>query len=84
MALGNCVIVNNTKENLETIGDAGLCYPGNLGAAGLRPVLAHVIAHPQIVEEYRQRAAQRAHTHYSWDAITDLYEEMFHRLVTRR
>ena len=32
MAFGNCVIVNDTPENLETIGEAGLRYRGASGA----------------------------------------------------
>ena len=39
MAAGCCVVVNDTPENLETVGDAGFSYEGALGAANLRSVL---------------------------------------------
>ena len=33
MAFGNCVVTHNTPENLETLGEAGLWYNGQAGAA---------------------------------------------------
>lgn len=83
MAFGNCVIVNDTAENLETIGDAGFSYQGRLGAASLRPLLARLLADPDLVQQYRQRARQRAQTVFTWDAVTDAYEELFYQLVGR-
>jgi glycosyltransferase involved in cell wall biosynthesis len=80
MAFGNCVVVHNTSENLETIGDAGLSYDGKLGAVSLRRVLQRLLSEPDLVEEYRQRAYQRAQTHYTWDAVTNAYEQLFYEL----
>jgi|ADGO01.1.fsa_nt_gi Glycosyltransferase len=83
MAHGACVIANDTPENLETIGDAGFSYSGRQGAASLRPLLAQLLAHPPTVEEYRRRALQRANSVYTWEAVTDAYEELFFRLLGR-
>ncbi|HMQ30872.1 MAG TPA: DUF1972 domain-containing protein [Chloroflexaceae bacterium] len=83
MAFGSCVIVNDTAENLETIGDAGFSYRGRQGAASLRPLLARLLADPALVREYRQRAEQRAQTVFTWDAVTDAYEALFYELVGR-
>lgn len=80
MAFGNCVVVHGTPENLETIGDAGFSYDGKTGAESLREVLRHLLANPDLIEEYRERARRRAQAHYSWEAITDAYERLFHRL----
>jgi glycosyltransferase involved in cell wall biosynthesis len=82
MNFGNCVVVHNTPENLETIGDAGLWYHGQAGAESLRPVLDMLITAPPLVEAYRQRAAERATTVFSWEAVTDGYEALF-RDITR-
>ncbi len=83
MAFGNCVIVHDTAENLETIGDAGLSYRGAAGARALRDVLARLLADPALVAEFRTRAAARAAAVYSWDAITDQYEALFEALLAR-
>ncbi len=84
MAFGNCVIVNDTPENLETIGDAGFSYSGRQGAASLRTVLSRLLADPTLVAEYRQRAQEHVRAHYSWDAVTDQYEALFERTLGRR
>ena len=81
MAFGNCVIVNDMAANLETVGDAAIPYRGTQGADALAPVLGEVIAHPEVIEEYRRRAAERAATVYSWDAVTTQYEALFAHLA---
>ena len=80
MAFGNCVVAHNTLENLETIGDAGFAYDGKVGAGSLRLVLQRLLSEPELVAEYRQRACQRAQTHYTWEAVTDAYERLFYQL----
>jgi glycosyltransferase involved in cell wall biosynthesis len=76
MAFGNCVVVNDTAENMETIGDAGLCYRGDAGASALADQLAHLLSRPDLIAEYRQRARTHAGTHYSWERVTDQYEQL--------
>lgn len=83
MAFGNCVVVNGTPENLETIADAGLAYDGDVGAESLRQVLARLLANPGTVADYRDRAQQRAETHYNWDSVTDAYEALFAEALRR-
>ncbi len=39
MAFGNCVVVHNTPENIETIGEAGFSYDGGVGSGSLKEVL---------------------------------------------
>jgi glycosyltransferase involved in cell wall biosynthesis len=81
MAFGNCAVVHDTAENLETIGDAGLSYDGQIGADSLREVLTDLLRQPDRVEELRRRAEVRARTVYNWDAITDQYEALFRKLL---
>ena len=80
MAFGNCVVVHNTAENLETIGDAGFFYDGGAGGDSLRRVLQRLLSEPEAVAEYRQRAQQRAQSCYSWETVTDSYERLFYQL----
>ncbi len=81
MAFGNCVVTHDTPENLETLGEAGLWYNGRAGAASLAPVLQTLISAPPLVEAYRQLAAARAATVYSWESVTDAYEALFRQVL---
>ncbi len=81
MAFGNAVIVNDTLENLETIGDAGLAYDGSRGAEQLAETLQDLIDHPERVATYRLRAQERVRRHFTWDAVTDEYEALFQRAL---
>jgi glycosyltransferase involved in cell wall biosynthesis len=81
MAAGSCVVVNDTPENLETIGDAGFSYPGEVGAVGLQTTLERLLKDPALVAEQGARGLERVRACYSWDRVTDAYERLFHELV---
>jgi len=83
MAFGNCVVVNDTPENLETIGDAGFSYEGNNGAESLTAVLDMLLSTLDMVEQYSGRARNYAAARYSWERVTDEYERMFYRQLGR-
>ncbi len=84
MAAGACVVVNDHRPNVETVGDAGVSYPGGQGAEGLRRALEALLADPEEMDRYRHAAAVRAGTVYSWEAVTDAYERLAVELVTGR
>jgi glycosyltransferase involved in cell wall biosynthesis len=81
MAFGNCVVVHDTAENLETIGDAGFSYAGSIGAESLRKMLQTLLSEPSLLKEYRQRAELRARSCYTWEAVTDTYERLFYQVT---
>ncbi len=81
MAAGSCVVVNDTPENLETIGDAGFSYHGEMGAVSLRTVLERLLKDPALVAEQGRRGLERVRVHYSWDAVADAYERLFRELL---
>jgi glycosyltransferase involved in cell wall biosynthesis len=83
MAFGNCVIVNNTPENLETMGDAGFSYEGKSGSVSLRTILERLLGNKELVEQARQKAKHRAQSIYSWESVVDEYEKMFYELLKR-
>ena len=83
MAAGACIVVNDHAPNLETLGGAGVSYPGKDGAAGLRLVLERLLADTEAMESHRAAAARRART-YSWEAVTDAYEKLAIGLAARR
>ena len=81
LAAGNCVIVNDHAPNVETVGDAGLTFSGRDGVPSLAAQLERVLDDPGLVEAYRSRARERARR-YSWDAVTDQYEQLLLRAVS--
>lgn len=83
MGFGNCVVVNDTPENLETISEAGLSYDGDLGADSLRNVLQKLLNTKNLVDEYKNRAREFAKSRYSWDMVTDRYERLFFDLTEK-
>jgi glycosyltransferase involved in cell wall biosynthesis len=83
MAFGNCVVVHDTPENMETIGDAGLAYEGHIGSDSLQRVLKELLADPETVAVYRQRAHARAASYYSWESVTNAYERLFFQVCRK-
>jgi glycosyltransferase involved in cell wall biosynthesis len=75
MAAGNCVLVNDHKPNAETVGDAGIYFSGRKGVDDLSAQLEKLLADPELVAEYRSLALDRARQ-YSWEAVTDQYEQL--------
>lgn len=81
MAFGNCVIVNNTPENMETISNAGLAYDGKIGSTGLQHQLEYLVSNPELVNEYKDRAIKRARDYFSWEVVTEAYERFFKEVM---
>lgn len=81
MAFGNCVVANDTPQNLEVIEEVGFSYQGNQGAESLRERLEMLLSDPSLVEEYRGKARRRVEAHYSWEKVTEDYEDLFRRLL---
>jgi glycosyltransferase involved in cell wall biosynthesis len=75
LAAGNCVLVNDHRPNAETVGDAGIYFSGKLGVDDLTAQLEGLLNDPDLVEQYRTRALERARE-YSWEAVTDQYERL--------
>jgi glycosyltransferase involved in cell wall biosynthesis len=82
MAAGACVLVNDHRPNLETVGVAGESYPANEGAEGLRRALEALLADPERMDRCRREAVERARSVYSWEAVTDAYERLAVELAT--
>jgi glycosyltransferase involved in cell wall biosynthesis len=83
MAAGNCVLVNDHRPNVETVGEAGVFFSGREGVCDLAAQLERLLDHPQQVEQYRRRALERARL-YSWEAVTDHYERMLTEICAAR
>jgi glycosyltransferase involved in cell wall biosynthesis len=79
LGYGNCILALNTPFNREVVGEYGILFEND--PADLAARLRHLEQHPEEVIRYRQRAPQRIIHAYSWDHITDQYEDYFARLV---
>ncbi len=83
MGFGNCVVTNDTPENLETVGPVGFSYSGREGAPALARVLAQLLAQPTVVRERRSTSLAYVGANYSWEKITDRYLALFRRVMGR-
>ncbi|MHB1391450.1 MAG: glycosyltransferase [Thermoleophilia bacterium] len=79
MGAGACVVVNDHPPNLESIGDAGVSFPGSQGATGLKEKLQLLLDAPELVDELGNKARERIRTEYSWERVADIYEELCFR-----
>ena len=81
MGFGNCVLVNDTRSNLEVVGDAGFSYRGREVSQDLQKQLQKLLDHPSLVEHYRMRASKRAMTNYRWEEVVSQHEKLYRRLL---
>ncbi|MDD5281878.1 MAG: glycosyltransferase [Candidatus Omnitrophica bacterium] len=77
MALGNCILVNEIQQNLETIGEAGCSYSEETKDNSLKDKLEYLINNPLVREAYGKKAVEWVKREYSWDNIADSYEQLF-------
>jgi glycosyltransferase involved in cell wall biosynthesis len=83
MGYGNCIVVNDTPENREVAGDAGLYFQA-AEPATLAARLEEVRQDPAMAAERGRQAAARAAHLYSWEGVADQYARLFFRLAGRR
>jgi glycosyltransferase involved in cell wall biosynthesis len=79
LGCGNCVLALNTPFNLEPLQNYGILFEDNVD--DLAQKLQEIENDPDKASEYRRRASERIREAYSWETITDQYEEFFLRLV---
>jgi glycosyltransferase involved in cell wall biosynthesis len=80
LGFGNCVLALNTAFNLEVVRDYGILFERD--PIDLARKLQHIEDHPKQAEEYRLRAPGRIREAYTWERITDQYEELFMQLAS--
>jgi glycosyltransferase involved in cell wall biosynthesis len=79
LGCGNCVLALNTPFNLEPLQNYGILFEDNVD--DLARKLQEIENDPDRASEYRRRAPERIREAYSWETITNQYEEFFLRLV---
>jgi glycosyltransferase involved in cell wall biosynthesis len=81
MGYGNCVLVNDTRSNLEVISDSGFSYHGAEGDADLQQKMQRLLDAPELVAEYQLRALRRAQTHYRWQDVVEQHANVYRQLM---
>src|SRR5580693_3313174 len=81
MGYGNCVLVNDTRSNLEVISESGFSYRGTDGAEDLRFQLQMLLDDPVLVTEYRGKALQRARENYRWEDVVRQHAGLYRQLL---
>lgn len=77
MGYGNCVLVNDTPENREVAGDCALYFEA-AEPSTLTIALEELIdGGSRLVGELAELAGARASREFSWQRVTESYEEMF-------
>jgi glycosyltransferase involved in cell wall biosynthesis len=79
MGFGNMVVALHTLFNEEVVQDYGILFEKDVD--DLQRKLQYVEDNPEIAAEYRRRAPDRIRQAYTWDHITDQYEELLLQLA---
>jgi glycosyltransferase involved in cell wall biosynthesis len=78
MGRGALVLYSNTPENTEVAGDAGIPFETEELPAKIQSLLD---MSEEERDDYRRRAQERIRERYSWDAVTDSYEQLLKKLA---
>jgi glycosyltransferase involved in cell wall biosynthesis len=78
LGFGNCILAHDNPFNAEVIGGAGLLFKDE---DDLARKIELIETQPQVAEDLRRRAPDRIRARYTWDHITDQYEELFYQLA---
>jgi glycosyltransferase involved in cell wall biosynthesis len=82
MGYGNCILVNDTPENREVAGEAGLWFraeePGTLAER-----MDWVLGYPEEARALGKAAAARAALLFSWERVAVQYAGLLRRLAGR-
>jgi glycosyltransferase involved in cell wall biosynthesis len=79
LGCGNCVLALGTVFNREVLQDYGMLFEND--PADLAGKMQLIEDRPEIVATFRLRAPERIYQRYTWELITDQYEELFLQLA---
>jgi len=81
LGFGNMVLALNTPFNAEVLdhGNYGILFEKN--ADDLTERMSMIDQDPQKAESFRQKAPDRIRERFTWEQITQQYEDLFYRLA---
>ena len=80
MSYGNCCLVSDIQENLEALNGYGYKFRSK-DVDDLADQLEYLINNKDAVETVKEKAPKYVLKNYSWDRITDQFEDLYHRLI---
>jgi glycosyltransferase involved in cell wall biosynthesis len=83
MGRGACIVANDVPEHREVLGEAGAYYRRN-DPADLAAQLVALVGDPGRRASLGKAASARAAAEFSWDHVTDAYEDLFRRMTEGR
>ena len=83
MGLGNGVLVGDTRENREVVGDGALIFSLS-EPEDLAQKMRLVLDEPDQLEVLARKARERLRGVFSWDRVADAYEALLKSLPKRR
>jgi glycosyltransferase involved in cell wall biosynthesis len=78
MGAGNCVLANDVPEHREVLRDAGFYYKGK---EDLKEKMVLLMGNEEYIRGKQKAAVEISGREYSWEKITDEYEQLFLNLV---
>ncbi len=82
MGYENCILVNETPENREVVGEAGLWFRA-AEPETLAERMDWVRGHPEEARALGRAAGERAARLFSWERVADQYADLLRRLAGR-
>jgi glycosyltransferase involved in cell wall biosynthesis len=80
LGFSNCILALNTPFNSEVLdgGRYGLLFEKDV--ADLEAKINHLEAHPEVAEEFRQRATEPIRDRFNWDLVAQQYLDVFEEM----
>ena len=83
LAYGNCILALDTVFNREVLNDGEYGILFRKDPSDLARLINEIDADESAARQFRDRSRNRIKERYTWDHITDQYEEVFRRLIRR-
>lgn len=80
MGYGNCILANDVPEHHEVLGDTGV-YFSKTDDDDLVAKMQQLLDDAKLVNKKREVILQRVRAKYSWQRVTEQYEELFKKVA---
>ena len=70
MSYGNCCLISDIQENTEVVGNMAVLFKKS-SISGLKEQIVYLLEHPDVVQNYRDAAANYICEKYSWDKMVE-------------
>jgi glycosyltransferase involved in cell wall biosynthesis len=80
MASGCFTLAIDVSFSHDVLRDGGIYF--SKGVEDLASKMLWSLEHSSELNDYKQRAAARIRSHYSWDKVTDGYEQLFEEMIS--